>query len=114
MLDLQDYESQKFPAGADFDEIADEEITKRELLSAGIECKKGTDVKNNLPICKFCCFHTIFKHDGEDPIFKKGIWVKTGNGICTRHHSLEMQNNRGIWYICDTETAQKCHLYEAR
>ena len=62
--------------------------------------------------CKHCVHDGIFEHDGFDPTHKKGIWRKGKRTICTKKLSLEAQNNKGIWYICDRERMNECHFFE--
>ena len=69
---------------------------------------------NKFEPCRFCSYHSLFEHNGEDPIYKKGVWIKKGQGVCTKHHSLDFQNNRGMWYLCDEDRMHECHFYEKR
>lgn len=64
--------------------------------------------------CKFCVFDGLFEHDGFDPTHKKGVWKKGEKRICTVKLSLEAQNNKGVWFICDKDKMSRCHFYEEK
>lgn len=62
--------------------------------------------------CKFCVNDGVFEHDGFDPTHKKGIWKKGKRKICIKKLSMQAQNNKGVWYICDKARMHECHFYE--
>ncbi len=66
-----------------------------------------------LPPCRYCSCDATFVHDGFDPIYRKGIWERHKlDNVCTKKMTIEEQNNRGKWMVCDTENMGKCHFYE--
>ena len=68
---------------------------------------------NKLPPCRFCSCDATFVHDGMDPIYRKGVWEKHKlDNVCIKKMSIEEQNNKGKWMLCDTGCMHKCHFYE--
>ena len=95
----------------EFDDI--DTWKKRPVLEKVGNTKRSKQPREELE-CKHCAYDGTFKHDGFDPVNKKGVWEKGERRICVKRHSLETQNNKGTWYICDKERIKKCHFFEPR
>lgn len=66
-----------------------------------------------LPLCKYCSCDATFVHDGFDPIYRKGIWQKHKlDNVCVKKMSIDEQNNKGKWMLCDVSCMDNCHFYE--
>ncbi|MFH1399864.1 MAG: hypothetical protein ABIG95_07210 [Candidatus Woesearchaeota archaeon] len=64
--------------------------------------------------CKHCIYEGVFKNTSQNPMYKKGVWKKDGRRICVKMESLQIQNNKGSWFICDEKQIQKCHFYDPK
>lgn len=101
-------------------EIGSEPVLYKALPAAGDFPKKSVGscaacktASSKLPLCKFCSCDATFVHDGFDPIYRKGIWQRHRlDNVCVKKMSIEEQNNRGKWMICDLSSMGKCHFYE--
>ena len=74
--------------------------------------KVATPISKKCTSCRHCVRDGIFEHNGFDPVNKTEIWKKGHRLICTKKLSLEAQNNKGVWYVCDEKNMHKCHFYE--
>ncbi|MBW2970852.1 hypothetical protein KY320_01685 [Candidatus Woesearchaeota archaeon] len=84
------------------------------LKSAKHKLKSKQETIQTLPICRHCVVDGVFKYEGEDPLYRKGIWKRGKVKVCAKRHSLQEQNNKGVWYVCDEENMHKCHYYEPK